>query len=94
MRQQVTRVGPHQAGKILGIMYFLMGLLFAPVFLFGALLGKDAGLSGVLFAIAIPFLYGAIGYVFVALSAIVYNVLARFVGGIEIDVTAREQQQP
>ena len=92
MRQQVIRISPHQAGKILGIMYFLMGLLAAPLFLFGAFFGKGMGLTGVLFAILVPFLYGAIGYIFVALSAIVYNLLAGLVGGLEVTVTALEQK--
>ena len=93
MRHQLIRIGPHQAGKILGIMYFLMGLLAAPFFLFGVFFGSEPGLGGLLFAIAIPFLYGAIGYVFVALGALVYNALAKVVGGLEITVQAVDQPQ-
>jgi hypothetical protein len=63
MKQQVVRIGPHQAGKVFGIMYFLIGLLIAPFMLLGAVFGKEQ--SGmVIFAIVVPFMYGVMGYLF------------------------------
>ena len=38
------------------------------------------------FAIAAPFLYAAMGFVFGALGASIYNVVAKWIGGIEVEV--------
>ena len=85
MKQQVVRVAPLQTGKVFGIMYFLMGLLIAPFMLLGAVFGRE-GTGMAIFAIAIPFMYGVLGFLFTALAAVVYNMIAGFVGGLEITV--------
>lgn len=85
MKQQVVRIEPLQAGKVLGIMYFLMGLLIAPFMLIGAIFGQDKT-GMVIFAIVVPFMYGVLGFVFTALAAAVYNMIAGLVGGLEITV--------
>jgi hypothetical protein len=85
MKQQIVRIAPHQAGKVLGIMYFLISLLIVPFMLIGALFGSEkAGMAIV--AIALPFVYGVLGYLFSALAAAIYNLIAGFVGGLEITV--------
>ena len=33
-----------------------------------------------------PFIYEAMGFVFGALDALIYNVVAKWVGGIEVEV--------
>jgi hypothetical protein len=42
----------------------------------------------------IPVIYGLLGFVFTAIACALYNVAAKWVGGIEIDMgplTARDQ---
>jgi hypothetical protein len=34
----------------------------------------------------LPFLYAAVGLLFVALACAIYNLAARFVGGVEVSV--------
>jgi len=53
----------------------------------GGLLGGGGGIiAGLLFMIGIPIFYGAIGFVFGAIGALIYNIFAGIVGGIEIEV--------
>lgn len=71
------------------------GLIIIVYSLFGAgLVGGDAALAiggggvviGILVMIGLPILYGIIGFIGGAISALVYNLFAGIVGGIEIEV--------
>ncbi len=71
------------------------GLFIIVYGLFGArMVGGDAGLAvggggvivGILVMIGLPILYGIMGFIFGAIGALIYNVFAGFVGGIEIEV--------
>ena len=88
MKKQLVHIGPHQAGKIFGLMYFTVGIPAAVFLAWSGPFGHDK--SGVAFLVAMPFVYGAIGYIFSILGAALYNIIARFVGGLEITVTAEE----
>jgi len=44
-----------------------------------------AGLS-LVFVILIPVIYGVMGFVFGIISAALYNLVARFVGGFEVEI--------
>jgi hypothetical protein len=38
------------------------------------------------FAVLLPFLYAAMGFVGGVISAFIYNIIAKWVGGIEVEV--------
>jgi hypothetical protein len=90
-------VGVMSVAKLMGLLYGCMGLIFAPLFLMmgfvGSFAGSDkiplAGAFGVVLAILMPLLYGAMGFVTGAISALLYNVLARWVGGFELELEPR-----
>ena len=44
------------------------------------------------FLFIIPLVYAAIGWVMGALAALVYNLVARFIGGLQLDLEQREPQ--
>lgn len=46
-------------------------------------------LFGVGSVIFLPIFYGVLGFVFGLLTALLYNLVARFVGGIEVEVEPR-----
>lgn len=60
----------------------------------GSTVGGDAGLAvggggliaGVMIMILLPIFYGVIGFVFGAISALVYNLFSGMIGGLEIEV--------
>ena len=91
----VKRIAPLQAGKILGIVYGAMGLLFMPFFLLMSVIAsrlphaEGAALPfifGVGFAIAAPVFYGVMGFLVGVIGAAIYNLVARWVGGLEVEV--------
>jgi hypothetical protein len=66
---------------ILGIITAIVGSLLGAV---TGSAGFGAGL-GFLAIIVFPIMYGAIGFVAGAIGALIYNLVARWVGGIEIE---------
>ena len=109
MTRRLKRIAPLQAAKILGILYAAMGLIFVPFFLLAAAAGafaqagsEEARAAGavaagmmVVMGLLAPVIYGVMGFVVGALGAFVYNLIARWVGGLEFEfeevpvVTAR-----
>lgn len=80
-------------GLIIGVIYALFALLFAVIGVATASESGDAfagGAFGVLFAVGsvifFPILYGILGFVFGLLTALIYNLVARIVGGVELDI--------
>ncbi|MFT3870134.1 MAG: hypothetical protein QM715_16930 [Nibricoccus sp.] len=92
--RRIKRIAPLQLGKMLGILYGIMGLLFLPFFLLMGVLSSQlppdqrAGMMffGVGFALFAPVMYAVMGFITGALGALVYNVVAKWIGGIEVEV--------
>ena len=91
----IKSVGVLSVAKIVGLIYGCMGLIIAPLFLMMGLMGSAlgqqqnsplAGAFGIGFGIGLavlaPVIYGAIGFVMGAIGALLYNLFARWVGGI------------
>ena len=95
----IKRVEPVSLAKILGALYFIMGLLvgllmsavsiLVPAFSHAAA-GSGNKVFGLLFGafafIALPLFYGALGFIGGLLTAVIYNLLARVFGGIEMQI--------
>ena len=89
MKKQLTYVAPLRAGIVLGVLYGLLSLIFVPFFLLGAVLGSRAGAPaffGVGFAILLPVLYAAAGFIGGIIAAAIYNLVAMWTGGLEFEV--------
>lgn len=85
MTQQIRRFGIGQTSKVVGALYGLLGLIFVPFFLLGAAMAPEAGF-GMGLAILVPIIYAVLGFIFTALACAIYNFVARFVGGIEVEM--------
>jgi hypothetical protein len=97
---RITHIGPLSVAKIAFVLYGVMGLIFGGIFalaaVFGASIGAGAGedsaLLGAVFGlgavIVLPILYGGLGAVMALFMAWLYNVIAGFVGGIEVRTEA------
>lgn len=92
----VKRIGPLSLAKVSGILYALMGLIFGAIIslvsIVGGALGpgNNSGFPGILFGAAaivvLPLFYGVLGFVMSLIAAAIYNFVAAWVGGVEIDV--------
>jgi hypothetical protein len=89
----VKSVGVLSFARIMGLIYGCMGLIVVPIFLIAALAGVFTGNARVafplVFAIFAPLIYGAIGFVFGAIGALIYNLVAAWVGGFELELVAQ-----
>lgn len=95
----INRVGPLSIAKLAGMLYVILGLIFGAIISLIALAGGMAAQSdepgaaamGAIFGagavIVLPVIYGGMGFVMTLLMAALYNVTARIVGGVEIDVS-------
>jgi hypothetical protein len=88
--KRISRIEPWSAGRLFAVIYFFSSLLFViPMALMWSFVPFPAASKppfgpGVL--LALPFLYAAGGLLLVALMCAIYNLAARFVGGLEISV--------
>lgn len=90
----LKRIAPLQFGKISAILYGAMGLLALPFFFIGMLVasqmpGPQRGIFafiGVGMALTLPVFYACMGFVIGVAGAAIYNVIAKWVGGIEVEV--------
>ena len=100
MNLKLKRIAPLQAGKMLAALYGLLSLVLVPFMLAFMALGSLAARSqvganvpalpmmlgmGVGFVIALPLMYALMGFVFGVIGAWVYNLLAKWIGGFELD---------
>ena len=88
MSQQIRRFGIGQTAKVVGALYGLLGLIFVPFFLVAVAMSPDEAGFGMGLAISFPIIYAVIGFIGTALACAIYNFVARFVGGIEVEMEA------
>lgn len=80
---RVRSVGVLQNGKFLGAFYGLISIPFAAIFL---LIGLVTGKFMAIFFVLMPIGYGIVGFLGAAFISILYNLVARMVGGIEVEL--------
>jgi hypothetical protein len=88
MTIRLRRISPVQAGVVAGVLYGVLGIVVALFYsvVFAATRGASSSLpsaAGVL-VIFFPFIYAALGFIGGALTAWLYNVVAGWVGGLEL----------
>jgi hypothetical protein len=92
--RRIKRISSLQLGKMLALLYGIIGLLAIPFFLFIASMSSQLpsdqrgplmamGTGAAFFA---PILYGVIGFIIGVIGAFIYNLVARWAGGIEIEL--------
>ena len=84
---EIKRFSIGQSAKFMGVLYLLFGLIFVPFFLLAGAFGPDGfGGFGTMFAIAMPLMYACMGVVGGAIGSALYNLVAGWVGGIEVEL--------
>lgn len=91
----VRKIGVGSLGKIMGIIYAVFGLIVGAMLTLVSLMGASAAegnaamfgaIMGVGAIIIMPIIYGIMGFLAGVISALIYNVAAGWVGGIELEV--------
>jgi hypothetical protein len=92
----IKRIAPVSCARITGTLYAILGLIVGACFSLVALAGglaarTDTGIGigtlvGPSAIVVFPILYGLIGFLSTLIGAWLYNILARMVGGIQMDV--------
>lgn len=96
----VNKIEVFSLGKIVGLIYALFGLIigaFMTLFsIMGSLVAQSFGASGavgMLFGlgsiILLPIFYGVMGFIIGALAAFFYNLIAGWIGGLEVKVDVK-----
>ena len=86
MAQRITRFSVAQTAKVFAIIYALLGLLFVPFVLLAGAFGPEGAGFPTIIAVAFPIFYAVLGYVGVAIGCAIYNMVAGWVGGIEMEL--------
>jgi hypothetical protein len=97
---RITYISPISLAKVALVLYgalgLVFGLLFAVLSLFGAAFGRAAGEESAMFSaffgigavVFLPLFYGGMAAVMALVGAALYNVVAGFIGGVEIRTEA------
>lgn len=91
---RIRRFGVMKTATVVALMYMIIVAIFAvPFLVFFAFLGaagaSDAqgGIGSILvLGVMAVLFYGILGWVFTAIACLVYNLAARWMGGIEVQV--------
>jgi hypothetical protein len=82
----LIRVSPMSAAKVFGVLYLLLGIVIGLIMGAVMTLSPKTSDNAWIFAVAAPLGYGLLGFLGTALAALLYNVTARMVGGLEMEV--------
>ncbi len=86
MKQKVRRIAPVQLGKIMAVVYALFSIVAIPFMLIAVSLSSETSGPGLIFVIIMPVLYIIFGFIGGIIGAFIYNLSAKWVGGIEIEI--------
>src|SRR5579862_7020953 len=90
----VKKIRPVSLGKIFGAIYGGLGLLFGGVFLIiviiASLFSSERNFGNIFLAVVVivlvPIFYGAFGYVSGVIFGGLYNLAAKWTGGLEVEI--------
>ena len=86
MKKQLIAISILQSSKIATALYVLMGFIYTligiPMVIFGS---GQMRIIGVIYVFG-PVIMGLVGFIFFVIFALVYNLLAKRLGGFEFEV--------
>ncbi|AFV22641.1 hypothetical protein Mpsy_0430 [Methanolobus psychrophilus R15] len=94
VKKLVRKIGVLSLGKITGVIYAVMGLIFGVIIAITSLTvgsmmySQEAGrmLFGVWAIIALPIFYGVLGFIGGVITALIFNVVTGVIGGLELEI--------
>ena len=86
MKQRISRIEPVQLGKIFAVTYAVFSIIFVPFIAIAMLMDSDESGSGVLIIVGVTIGYMVLGFIGGVIGAFIYNLAAKWIGGIEIEI--------
>jgi hypothetical protein len=86
---QIKSFGVLQTAKFSAVLYFIFTAIFMVPFGLFTLIGRGDppfAIFGAVLIIFMPVIYACLGFIFVAIGCLVYNAIAKHIGGIEIEI--------
>ena len=86
MKKQLIRISILQSSKIMTALYVLMGFIYTligiPMIIFGS---GQLRIIGIIYLLG-PIFMGIIGFIGFVIFAALYNLLAKLLGGVEVEI--------
>ena len=86
MKKQLIRISILQSSKIMTALYVLMGFIYTligiPMIIFG---NNQIRIMGIIY-LFMPVIAGVFGWIFFVIFAAIYNLLAKWLGGFEVEI--------
>ena len=86
MNKQLIRISILQSSKIMTALYVVMGFIYTligiPLFFFA---GEQFKIMAIIYML-MPIVMGILGFIFFVIFAALYNALAKWLGGVEVEV--------
>ena len=86
MKKQLIRISILQSSKIMTALYVLMGFIYTligiPMIIFG---NNQVRIIGIFYLLG-PVIAGVFGWIFFVIFAAIYNLLAKWLGGFEVEI--------
>lgn len=86
MKKQLIRISILQSSKIVTALYAVMGFIYTligiPMIICG---GEDVQMMGIIYLL-MPIIMAIIGFIFFVIFGAIYNLLAKWFGGIEVEI--------
>jgi hypothetical protein len=94
LTKRIKRIAPLQLGKMSAVLHGIMAVIFVPFMLLSFLFTPDVPAGNRVgfmaftagFGLLMPVFYAVMGFVAGVVGAFVYNVVAKWIGGIEIEL--------
>ncbi len=83
MKKQITSISPLQAAKVSALLYFILTIPFVVLMAIGFSMSPASNHFPIVMIFIMPFAYAIAGFIFTILGAWIYNLVAKWVGGIE-----------
>ena len=83
MKKQITSISPVQTAKVFALLYFFIAIPFVVLMFLGISMSHTPSAFPAAMVFIAPFMYAFVGFVFTLFGSWVYNLAAKWVGGIE-----------
>ena len=91
MKTRIQKFSPHQNAKVFAVLMAVTSLIFMlPFALYVNAVVPFKETFSIASLILVPLVYLIFGYIAVAIACLVYNLLAKFTGGIEFETLSAE----